>query len=659
MGESRWKRSESLVGIPSVDTWPTVDIVSLSPERRELFVARAEAVRLYVRGYPGAEISERTGVPFSSLPELTRRCVELCQDGQIMGFRALIPYRHSKAYERKATVKCKRQEQQGGHSGALGALLSRFPEIEIKLAILIKKEAKNRQIHEHRIRPKDLHRIFLSYLRLNGVSHSEWPFNTKFQGIRSIQNFMKEVLNAHFDKAVNSREEQSAKAHLAVGRAIVPLIGYEEPYDAVELDAYDINAFFSVAFQTPEGKETDVLLERLWLLVMIDRVSGAVLSYSVVYSSEVSANDVLGVIRNAVTKPWKPKELTIPGLAYPDAGGLPSGVFPECEGAAWGCILLDGALVHLAKAVYETARRNLGFIVNWGPAGHFERRPNVERFFKSISDDIFMRFPSTAGANPGNGRAVNAEKNAARYRIRASEVEEVLDVYMAQFNATPSEGLSYRSPLEYIGHYVNGEQKHFIVRHLPQSMHVSGTLMSVRKECTVRGGQQSGRRPYIELDRARYTSSVLSQLSALIGKKIVIEIDEEDLRQVKAYLLTGAELGFLRATGKWAVTKHSRKTRQAINKLMHRRVLVVSEFDDPIQVYLRYLGNRGGLSRIGNEVPVPSNATEATRVARESGLPLLLGDTEDTSRSKKIWSQNENESLMDKPIPDLKKLIDS
>ncbi|AAZ97268.1 hypothetical protein Tbd_1315 [Thiobacillus denitrificans ATCC 25259] len=652
--QQRWKRTESLMDTPAVDTWPTVDVASLRPEHQEKYAAKREAVRLYVQGYPTAAIFERTGVPAGALVHMAKRCTTIAEDGQIMGFRALIPYSHLKAYERKAEVKSKRQEQRGGHSGALGAVLSRYPEVEAKLISLIRKEAKSREIHEHRIRPKDLHRIFLSCLKNNGVSLGEWPFNTKHLGIRSIQTYMRTLLNTSFERAVNTRGEQEARAHLAVGRGIAPLLLYEEPFDAVELDAYDINAFLSVVFQTPEGAETDVLLERLWLLAMIDRVSGAILTYSIVYSSEVSANDVLTLIRDAVARPWRPKELTIPGLSYPEGGGLPSGVFPECEGAVWGSILLDGALAHLAKAVYETARRHLGFIVNWGPSRHFERRPNVERLFKSISDDVFLRFPSTTGSNPGNGRAIGAEKNATRYRIRSTEVEELLDVYVAQFNATPSEGLSYRSPLEYIEYFL--AEGHFIARRLPR-VSESGNPMPVRKECTVRGGAKSGRRPYIELDRARYTSSVLAQLLVLVGKKIVIEIDDEDLRQVKAYLPSGAELGFLKASGRWAITKHSRKTRQAINRLVHRRALVVSELDDPVQAYMRYLGSREKASPGRKVLPSQSKATEATRVARESGLPLVLGPPYEARQTRETVSSEESGTLMDKPPPDLNELI--
>lgn len=287
---TRWRRSEDLIGIPDVDTWPRVNLDLLPPEFREAVGARVEAVTLYVRGLPIAAISTRTGVT-SQLPALVKRCLELSPDGQIWGFRALTPYFRIKHYERQAAIFPKRQEQRGGHAGALGALVKRFPDIEKQLIALIKKEARHFEVPEHRIRPKDLHRIFISLLRKRGLTQSEWPFNTKYLGIRSIQRYMKDVLDTNFDRAVNSREESAARAHLAVGKGIEPLLSYEEPFDAVEIDAYSINALFSVAFETPEGGETEVLLERLWLIAALEHASNSVLAYKIVYSSEVSADD--------------------------------------------------------------------------------------------------------------------------------------------------------------------------------------------------------------------------------------------------------------------------------------------------------------------------------------------------------------------------------
>ncbi|MBS4068161.1 MAG: hypothetical protein KGZ62_06140 [Sulfurimonas sp.] len=661
MAESkRWSRREAVVGLPPIDTWPTMLIDHLEPAEQESIRQKIEALKKYVDGLPVAEIAETTGVGAQLLPYLLRRCLGVAEDGRIMGFRALQPYIRLKSHKRKAKIVAKFQEQRGGMSGALSTTLSRFPGIEKTLASLIRKEAKRLLIPEHRIRPKDLHRIFLNCLKEHGVQPNEWPFNTKFLGVRSIQRHMESFLDEHFDRAVITREERPARAHLATGGGKQSLLSFNEPFEAVELDSYRINAFFTVVFQTPEGTEVDVLLDRLWLLAIIDRASSAVLAYGVIYSSEVSADDVLKVIRNAATQKWQPKTLTIPGLTYPANGGLPSGVFEECSGAQWSVIMLDGALAHLAKSIHHTARQKLGFIVNWGPVGHFERRPNVERLFKQISDDIFMRLPSTTGCNPGNGRAENAEENAVRYHIRAKEVEEMLDVVIAQYNATPTEGLSFHSPLDYIRFYLETHSDHFLVRHLPASITSPGISIFPRRECVVRGGRKDGRRPYIELDRARYTSSLLANTSGLIGQKLIVEIDEDDYRQVHAFLPNGNEVGFLSVQGKWAKSKHSRKTRIAINRLCNKRLIVLSEFDDPVQVYMKYVSAAAGnKTHVEHPGPSPRDAMEAARVAQESSLPLTIvpPDTPPTEIKKEPLQGGRDSGLIDRPLPDLNKLI--
>lgn len=653
MGNKRWSRAAA-VGLPPVATWATVATELLEPAVREKFEAKHKAVFLYLSGVPTQEIFEQTGIQRWDLPRMVKRCMDLATDGRILGFRGLLPYLRVTGYTRKKVVESKRPQQKGGHTGALGAVLTRFPGIEAELIALLKKERKGKRIHEHKIRGTTLHRMFQDCLRERGVTETEWPFNTSYLGIRSIQRFMKELLDANFDRSVNTREEKPAKAHLAVGRGIEPLLLFEEPFDAVELDAYSINAFFSVLFETPEGTQTSVQLDRLWLLALIDRAGSAALAYSIVYSSEVSADDVIKVIRDAVSKKWQPMELTIKGLRYPKDGGLPSGVIPECFGATWGCLLLDGALAHLAKSVRETARRTLGFAINWGPVGHFERRPNVERLFKSISDEVFLRLPSTTGSNPGNGRAEKAQENAIRYNIHAHEVEELLDVFFAQFNATPTAGLSYLSPLEFIRHFTDSDNHHFLVRNLPTATIAASTPFPCREERTVRGGRRNGRRPYIQIDQVRYTSYLLGQTSTLVGKNLVVEIDEDDMRQVKAYLPNGAELGFLKAAGRWSLTKHSRKTRRAINRLVHRRILVLSEFDDPVQAYLRHLSLP--TKKVGSEPPVPppSKAVEAVRVSRESDLPLAITPPLPSIPQP---TRGSTDSLMDELPLDLNQLI--
>src|SRR3546814_14237900 len=84
-----------------------------------------------------------------------------------------------------------------------------------------------------------------------------------------------------------SREGPTAKAHKNVGTGHAPFLSFEERYDAVEIDAYRIDAHLTVAFQTPEGTETEVLLDRLWLFADVDRATTAIIGYYVDYLSEV------------------------------------------------------------------------------------------------------------------------------------------------------------------------------------------------------------------------------------------------------------------------------------------------------------------------------------------------------------------------------------
>ena len=277
--------------------------------------------------------------------------------------------------------------------------------------------------------------------------------------------------------------------------------------------------------------------------------------------------------------------------------------------------MFDGALAHLSAAVHARARAALGFAINWGPVAHFERRPNVERTFNQIARTLFKRLPSTTGSNPHSGRADEAERKAVEHRIRAAEVEQLLDVEFAQHNATPSEGLSYLTPLEAIRYFMDRPER-FECRKRPTGIAAEAGF-SQYEAATVRGSRSAGRRPYIQVDRVHYTNEVLASSGHLIGARLLLEVDEDDMRQVKAYLPNGAELGVLKAHGKWGLIKHSRRTRKAINSLITKRLITVTGFDDPMQLYMQYLATRKGTRTSAG--PGPKQATEIVRVKKEAG----------------------------------------
>ena len=541
----------------------------------EKYESNELAMRLYFEYQSVKFITERTGIAAASLPRMARKCLGIASDGKIFGFRALVPHVRIEPYRRRAPLGRKFGEQQGGQTGALGMMLDRFPELEEKLTRFIRQDAKYKDVPEFRLRSRDLHKLFIKAIQEYGVSASEWPFTTKHRGIKSIRSFMRDVLDRNFKRAVNIREGAAAKAHLNVGTGHAPFLYFSEPYDVVEIDAYRIDCHSTVTFRTPEGTERDLLLDRLWLIAVVEGASAAILSYLVVYRSEVTKEDVIKVVRDAITKKWHPIELTVDGLNYPPDAGLPSGIIERAYGALWSVTKLDGALAHLAQPVHENLRKGLGFVINWGAVAHFERRDSVERTFGQIADKLFKRLPSTTGSNPHSGCAPDAQKKALKHKIRAAEVAELLDVTIAQHNATPNSGLSSLSPLQYLQYHLEGEVPLCTIRHLPKEMSKNGRTFSTTISVTVRGGRESGRRPYIQLDGARYTNPILAEAGYLVGKRLFIDIDnaDDDFRQVRAYLENGADFGYLCVQGKWAHTKHSRRTRKVINSLVYHRTI--------------------------------------------------------------------------------------
>ena len=254
MDKVRWSRSEAFNGVPAIDLWPSVKVDLISEHYRDLFIRRSKAIRMYIEGYILQEIYIATKISNKNIQSLAKRCIEVAPDGNINGFRCLIPYFRNHEYNRTSPVHYKFKEAKGGLAGIFKKILNTHPELEDDLKGLIKKiNSPKFNVHEKKIRARDLHSFFLRKLKDLGYTNQDWPFNTKFLGLRSIEKYMKTVLDTNFSKSVRNSQESDAIAHLAVGSGNQKFLTFEEPYEAVQLDAYSINAFFSTEFDTPEG----------------------------------------------------------------------------------------------------------------------------------------------------------------------------------------------------------------------------------------------------------------------------------------------------------------------------------------------------------------------------------------------------------------------
>lgn len=610
------------------DSWLKPDISNWSEKKKEDYLNTYRAMELYCAGEPLHDIEAVTGLSGSLVVYYVKKCLADSPGGQPWGCRALVHGNHTAPYERTCPLAKKLAEDQGGLAGALTFTLNRYPELEELLQGEICKLKKTNKYHEPKISPGTLHKIFIKTLEGLGAPGDEWPFTTKWRGVRSISNYMNVILMENFGHSVSVRGDRAARAHLQVGKGKSSLISAPDPYDAVQMDAYYTDCHLSVVFKTPEGTEVSVLINRLWLIVLIDVASNAVLAYKLVYRSQVAAADVIDVMRLALQHEHQRPPPVIPGIEYPENGGFPQDCFPECRHALWSFLMLDNALAHLAKKISELARKELGFVVNYGPVAHPMRRPDIERYFKELASRFFWRLISTTGSNPFNGRVENAQEIAVSENVHDDALHHLIDIEIAQYNCKPTEGLSFLSPLEFIGQKLRINNAHLMLRTLANvPIEGANTILHVKEMVYVRGGGKSGRLPHIKLDRVRYTSGMLKDAAELIGTKISILINENDMRTVEAFTLDGMPIGTLVAEGRWSLSAHDRRTRRAINSLLAQRLLVVTQGEDPVYAYGLYLGRinkKGKKSKQGKAPISPRSATEAKRVADEAGFVPTL-----------------------------------
>ncbi|WP_410952985.1 hypothetical protein [Pseudomonas sp. S1(2024)] len=642
------------------ESWQRPDVSHLNDSDKEVYIFRYRALEMYSAGSKLSDIEGLTGIAPSQVVSLAKKCLEISPDGNPWGCRALLPRIRLAPYTRSAPPSNGSASGRGGYAGAFGWILDKYEDLPELLRKKIFKIGGRGTVYEHKVSAKTLHSIFLQTLQELGAPIDQWPFTTELMGARTISKFLNAIMDRNFDQAVLVNEESSARAHLKVGKGMHTSLRSSQPYDIVEVDAYKVDCHTSVEFMTPEGLLTAVHITRMWLLAMIDVASTAVISYTLVFKPEVNAEDVVNLFRIALLPNRERPLPLVDGLIYPEGSGLPSEVIEECKGALWSIVKFDGALANLAEKVTDQSRKELGYSWNVGPSQHFERRNSIERKFADFANGIFSRMPSTTGHGPGKGRADKAEQVAVTKRIIADEIRHLLDVEIAMYNALPTEGL-YMSPLDYIRQKITNNNNHLILRKLPNA-HVQNAseILLRKKRVFVRGGRRTGRAPHIQFARVKYTSEQLRQAASLIGKQIYIEIFEDDIRYLRAFTLQGESLGMLVAMGHWAGMKHSLATRQAINKLVSERVIIIARGQNPVQVYMQYLTTKSKTSRKKSKSPLSTRqATEAKRLSDETGLSLNIHDPIEGAEYPSVLSLDlEAEGHCSfAPMPDLNKLI--
>jgi len=560
--------------------WPVVHF----DNRNETFDKRKKAIELYIDNQVSlADIKKITGIDRKELNTFVRKCLTNDKEGRKWGYRALIPYK-------RAGEKYVRIESTSGLqtplklTGAFKQLLEQYPVLPQLIDDYILNRRK-RPSGDNVIRVIDLRNKFLKLCRSEGIKLNEYPFNTLDKGLRSLYRYVETLTNENI-RAASSRYGDEAERKLkGLDGNSSPKELIVVPYECVYFDGHKIDLLLSITFKNAFGDDVVETMRRIWLLLIMDDATRAVLGHHLCLNVEYSSNDVLHCIKKTVI-PWKPSVLTIPGLEYPDKPGYPSAAFPEAQWALWNELKYDNALANLSTIVKDRLTSIVNCSVNPGKVKFPEGRAIIERFFGLFEDNYIHRLVNTTGSHPKDPKRKQPEKAAIHYEVTADELEQLIEVAIARYNNEMHSTLGM-SPLEAMEQRIL--HRDMVPRILDEEKRNDINFFSLRTQRVVKGSKQSGKRPHINYEGVQYSSSLLSKNFSLVGTELIIEVNIDDITVLKVFLPNGEALDYIRARGPWSKKSHSLRTRKVINKLVREGKLKFNDSDCIIEVFERHL----------------------------------------------------------------------
>lgn len=569
-----------------VAEWPRLDEQALNERQRALYRARSQAVQAYAAGTPVEEVCMSYGIHHSTLIRMVWRAEMAHADGRPWGFRAFVPHVHVRPYERRQPPKVL-EHKQSGNAGAFSQLLSRYPALQVQLRREIRDARVTLQGSSNGSRLRGVKNVlkrFLQACRDLGIGPSDYPFNQKDHGSRSLARILNGWIYESFAGAAKASGARFKPASALRG---LPERGIDEAFDTVEFDAHKLDVRLKIIDKDPLGNEQVFEIERIWLLAIIDVATRCILGSTLVLQREYTRYDVIATIANAL-EPMTIPHLNLPGLALAPAGGFVSQALPETHWTCWRQIRLDNAKAHLAAISLDVLCDGLGCIADFGPAYEPDDRPFIERFFGTLTQTLSRRLPSGIPLHPVAASKRRPDPNETlRLMVTPEEMEELLAVTIWNYHAEPHSSLGGMTPLERMRTFVDGigrpKQQ---MRKLPMELRGNLYLLQSPYLCRVQGSVARGERPYVSFFHVRYTSIRLASRPNLIGQHIRIYYDAKNITRIWAFTEDGHPLDDLWASGPWRNTPHSLRVRQQFFRAKRAKQLNFVEGQNPIEAFL-------------------------------------------------------------------------
>lgn len=563
----QWTRANTPVERMLYESWADISLDGLDDLASARVNLLTKAVKAYIDGEPYDPSLEQFGVYRATVLRAFRRCTRLDQFGRVVGWQGLLPYLRLSSPERRAPLVRSGRMAQGGLTGALGSVLSRYPAVRVGLDDFLIGCAMRKVGYEAGICAASVHGKFIELCENAGIPSTSWPFTTKYQGRESIRRYCNMFMKENYDQIVSTQYGSKARARANTSTGHQGRLACIRPFDIVELDEHKCGFIGAIGVPSPEGLRW-LPMERITIVLVVERFFKVVLGYAVVLRREANSGDVLDALNAAVGGGAPSCE--VDGLARSSVAKLPRELSETFEWCGFDALLLDNALAHLSHDVIERAKKIVGCDVNFGPKARFERRSLVENVFGQLERRGFRRIPLTTGVSPVDPQRQSPEKAAGQARISLEGLLQFVDDVISEYNTQQGKSNYGDSPMGRLeAGYDDQDGMGFMFPVLPPlPVHLAGLNESVYS-VSVRGDKKTGRRPYFTFKKEPYTGLELSKNFDLIGKRVRLHVVRKDIRSIEVFdYQSGRFIDTCKVMGGWSRHEHSLDARSHINSLI-------------------------------------------------------------------------------------------
>lgn len=590
------------------ENWPAV---SVRDEHKSLFERRQQFVRDYFEpSISTKEALSRTSMSKTECYRLLKAVIEESEEGGIRGWEAIVPYRPGRSYRRTS-------KSMASSTGKFQQFMAEHEGIAKEIANLHLAKRSSSRLSGGRtpetVTLQEFHKLCVEA----GVLEHEYPLCLVTGGREGLREFLRALDSKHAGRAARRDAGDLGLTNLIATstRSENPEFAPKVPFELVECDAHRMDLLMIVHLVDAMGRAEPYLIERCWIYVLYESVSKAILGYHLSLNPEPGLEDFMQCLANSL-RPWQPFELTVPGLRYEEGAGLPSGVIPECAWQSFDMITLDNAMVHHSQWAQDQIIRITGAAIELGRPRQPVARACVERFFRWLSTHGWHRLGSTTGSHPRDPKRVDPGGYAKKHKIQLPEIEQLLDVMIANRNAELLNGAPLygkRSPLGYLRTFVASDS--YLPRKIQPLFRTSVPFQTRRFTPIVRGNKAKRRRPYVQIENVIYRNNILDDAWDLIGKPIHCDIDVTAAHAAPSHVPeSNQKLGTLLAQPPWA-SPHTLRTRKAIMAKPNRGKFRLGH--DAIRAYERFKARQAKTSTRAASTVV--NLTRSDSNRRGSG----------------------------------------